>query len=332
MAKETTVEERTIIAPDLPGVEVGDATRVIQAPMGPVGQVGYDDRTQQAITVACPVCSTPNGPAEQYCQDCGFLFGSAPGAVEPLPDASLLPRLVDPSGREFILNPGANTVGRDAADVLIPDATVSRRHAQLMLEGSQLTVEDQGSTNGTSVGGRKLTPGERAVAYSGDTVKFGSITLTLLLPGGDARPAALPPGDTEAPAPEERGAPVGSLSLADGTAYPLYAGTNNVGRRSGNQIQITDAFASGKHAEVIARPDGTVQVVDLGSTNGTYIGGERLAPQAPVTLTEGMAVTFGKTPLTYRSAGGDLAAAVPAGPGNETSVPDTGGAPEGGIS
>ena len=318
------MEERTIIAPDLPGAGAvgGDATRVMQSPVGPGGAMGYSDRTQQAITVTCPVCSTPNGPAEQYCQDCGFMFGSASGEVETLPDATQLPRLVDSTGREFLLNPGVNSVGREGTDVLVQDPTVSRRHAQLTLEGTQLTVEDLGSTNGTSVGGRKLTAGEKAVAYSGDTVKFGNILLTLTVPGGDARPAALPAGDTSAPAApaEDRGEPVGVLALGDGTEYPLYSGVNTLGRRSGNQIQLADAFASGKHAEVVINADGTAEVVDSGSTNGTYIGGERLAANTPVALTDGMSVTFAKTPMTFRGAGGGAPAGTAA-PAEPTLMP-----------
>jgi pSer/pThr/pTyr-binding forkhead associated (FHA) protein len=249
------------------------------------------------------------------------MFTSA-AMVEALPDASSLPRLVDSTGREFPLNPGVNSVGREGTDVLIQDGTVSRRHAQLTLEGSQLTVEDLGSTNGTSVAGRKLASGESAVAYSGDTVKFGNIILTLTVPGGDARPAALPAGDM-APEPpaEDRGEPVGALRLGDGTEYPLYSGVNVLGRRSTNQIQLADAFASGKHAEVVCQLDGTVQVVDAGSTNGTYINGERLAPQTPVTLLDGMAVTFAKTPMTFRAAGGG--AAGESAPATETAEPPT---------
>ena len=280
-----------------------DATRVIAGPgVAPAPGMGYD-MTQQAMTTTCPVCSTPNGPAERYCQDCGFMFGSAPGEVEPLPDLSQLPRLMESaSGRELALNPGVNSVGRESADVLLMDPTVSRRHAQITLENGHVVVEDLGSTNGSFVGGRRIAPGERATGYDGDSLKFGSVLLTLVVPGGGARPAEEAAAPAAEAVVEDRGEPLGYVSLSDGTEFPLYEGVNTLGRRSGNQIVLADAFASGKHAEIVVQPDGTAELVDTGSTNGSFVAGERLAPNVPVALTEGLTVTLGKTPLTYRSA------------------------------
>lgn len=292
------MEERTMQADYPPAYPpAGDATQVFPSPGDSMG-MGYGDRTQQAITITCPVCSTPNGPGTAYCQDCGLMFGSAPTEVEPLPDVSQLPRLVDASsGRELVLNSGLNSVGREGTDVLLPDPTVSRRHAQVTVEAGQLIVEDLGSTNGTFVGGRPVRPGERATAFDGDAVRFGSIHLVLALPGGASRPA-----DAAAPAPaivaEDRGEPVAQLKLANGTEYHLYTGTNSIGRRSSNQIILADAFASGRHAEIDCSPDGTVVLTDLGSTNGTFVGGERLAPNTPVTLTEATQFRFAKSDAT----------------------------------
>ena len=304
------MEERTIIAPDMPPAPApgGNVTQVLspgQLPPG-IAPVYGGDATQQAITVMCPVCQTPNGPAERYCQDCGFLLGSAPAELEPLPDSSQLPRLMDATGREFSLNPGVNLVGRESADVWIADPTISRRHAQLTMEGGQLVVEDLGSTNGTYVASRPVPRGERATAFDGDSVKFGSVTLTLSLPGGQSRPAggtAEPPAGVAAPAapPVDRGAEVAVLAMGDGTEFPLFEGTNTLGRRSGNQIVLPDAFASGKHAEITCQ-GGTATLVDLGSTNGTFIAGQRLAANVPTPLSEGTVVTFGKTALTFRPA------------------------------
>lgn len=292
------MEERTMQADYPPAYPpVGDATQVLPPSGAPIG-MGYGEATQQAITITCPVCNTPNGPGTAYCQDCGLMFGSAPAEVEPLPDVSQLPRLVDASaGRELVLNAGVNSVGREGTDVLLPDPTVSRRHAQVTVEGGQLIVEDLGSTNGTFVGGRPVRPGERATAYDGDAVRFGNIHLVLTLPGGQARPAEAA-APTPAPAAEERGEPVAQLRLANGTEYQLYAGVNTIGRRSSNQIILADAFASGRHAEITCNPDGSVILTDVGSTNGTFVNGERLAPNTPVTLTEETQFRFAKSDAT----------------------------------
>src|SRR5262249_50701248 len=135
-------------------------------------------------------------------------------------------------------------------------------------------------------------------------------------PAAAAAPAA--PAIPAAPPAEERGEPVAYLSLADGTEYLLFEGVNTLGRRSGNQIVLADAFASGRHAEVRCEPGSAPQVVDVGSTNGTFIAGERLAPNEPVTLADGTVVTMGKTPFTFRiSAPATLVAEGPAPEGTE---------------
>jgi hypothetical protein len=146
--------------------------------------------------------------------------------------------------------------------------------------------------------------GERVTAYDGDTLKFGSVMLTLTLPGGEARSAPPAPAAAAAEpeaAPVDRGEPVGMLVNAEGVEFPLYEGVNTLGRRSGNQIVLPDAFASGQHAEIACQADGTTVLTDLGSTNGSFLAGERLAPQTPVTLTEGAELTLGKTKLTFRT-------------------------------
>lgn len=296
------MEERTILETAVPPPTPGGATRLGGEP-APPGLTASGEATQQALVVTCQVCGTPNAPGERYCQDCGFMFGSAAPDDEPLPDPGTLPRLVLADGRELLLNPGANLVGRDGAGVLLADPTVSRRHAQLTLEGALLYVEDLGSTNGTSVAGRKLAAGERVPAHDGDSLKFGHVVTTLLLPGGEPRPAAVP---EEAPATPARGEPVAFLVREDGSEVPLYPGANSIGRRSTNQIVLQDAFVSGLHAEIRAGADGALELQDLGSTNGTFVQGpageERLPPHMPCLLGDGESVRFGKTSLRVRLA------------------------------
>ena len=52
-------------------------------------------------------------------------------------------------------------------------------------------------------------------------------------------------------------------------------GVFTVGRRPGNSLQVTDGSVSGKHAEILVDAAG-VAIRDLGSTNGTLVGGQKV--------------------------------------------------------
>jgi diguanylate cyclase (GGDEF)-like protein len=53
-----------------------------------------------------------------------------------------------------------------------------------------------------------------------------------------------------------------------------------LGRSADNAIQIEDDGISRKHAKVMLGPDGKFMLVDLGSTNGTYLNGHKVNARA----------------------------------------------------
>jgi class 3 adenylate cyclase len=68
-------------------------------------------------------------------------------------------------------------VGRDCDGLLLSDPLLSRRHLRLSAVGGRLSVQDLGSTNGTSVGGSVLVG--TVVLQPGDVVEFGRCRLEL---------------------------------------------------------------------------------------------------------------------------------------------------------
>jgi hypothetical protein len=66
------------------------------------------------------------------------------------------------------------------------------------------------------------------------------------------------------------------------------------GRDAGSGIHLDDEYASARHARVDPRPDG-VWIEDLGSTNGTYVNGERVIGARE--LVSGDVVRIGETEL-----------------------------------
>ncbi|OAA28826.1 ABC-type multidrug transport system, ATPase component [Frankia sp. EI5c] len=57
--------------------------------------------------------------------------------------------------------------------------------------------------------------------------------------------------------------------------FPLRPGTIRLGRSRGNDVPVADLLASRHHAELLVGPAG-VEIVDLGSANGTFLNGQRV--------------------------------------------------------
>jgi pSer/pThr/pTyr-binding forkhead associated (FHA) protein len=82
-----------------------------------------------------------------------------------------------------------------------------------------------------------------------------------------------------------------------GTSLPLRDSGTVIGRNPECALVLDDDFASGRHARIFQR-DGTWFVEDLGSTNGTFLGTERLT--TPTRVDAGSALRIGKTVVELR--------------------------------
>ncbi len=80
------------------------------------------------------------------------------------------------NGERRVLDKQRSVLGRSRdADVQIEDANVSRRHAEIVQEGSVFWLVDLGSTNGTEVDGRRV---QRARLDDGSRFTIGETTVT----------------------------------------------------------------------------------------------------------------------------------------------------------
>jgi DNA-binding winged helix-turn-helix (wHTH) protein len=80
------------------------------------------------------------------------------------------------AGEEVALRDGENLIGREeGAAVWIESASVSRRHARIVVSGGQATLEDLGSKNGTFVRGQRLT--SAVVLANGEEIRVGVVPL-----------------------------------------------------------------------------------------------------------------------------------------------------------
>lgn len=58
---------------------------------------------------------------------------------------------------------------------------ISRRHARILLQGSQVMIEDLGSVNRTSVNDRPLAPHQPHPLQDGDEIRLGRVKLNYYL-------------------------------------------------------------------------------------------------------------------------------------------------------
>ena len=76
-------------------------------------------------------------------------------------------------GRQISIKDGLQKLGRDPEHpISISDPSISRHHADLILEGDKLHLRDAGSRNTSRVGGK---PVKQAVLKNGDILQFGTV-------------------------------------------------------------------------------------------------------------------------------------------------------------
>lgn len=93
-----------------------------------------------------------------------------------------------------------------------------------------------------------------------------------------------------------------------GVTFPLDGDQLTIGRDSTNPVAINDAEVSRKHARLMFQ-GGKYVLEDLGSTNGTFVNGQRLA--GPVVLKPGDVVSLGEQiVLMYDAIAADAGATV----------------------
>ena len=235
------------------------------------------------------------------------------------------------NGRYNFVISGDMTCGRDAnCEAIIPDTSLSRRHARFFVKDKALFVEDLGSTNGTFVNGEQLKTEPRLVRYN-DIVRFDilefKVFVELAAPEVAKAPrhvvaSAVEKSEAQAPrswavndglgqgtvvmdlgankrAAQEQGQdePVLEASLLQSLDQPSLVGIRGADRGKTITLAINDTAMTvwqiGRNAEM----DIVIELVDVISTNATYANGEKILTHY---LSNGDTFSLGATEYLFR--------------------------------
>ncbi|MCD8141602.1 MAG: serine/threonine-protein kinase [Planctomycetaceae bacterium] len=84
-----------------------------------------------------------------------------------------------------------------------------------------------------------------------------------------------------------------------GTEFVLRNEVSVAGRHVDCAIPIPDPKVSRNHAEFLPDADGQFSIIDIGSSNGTYVNGIQLAPSSPHLLAGGDEIRIGQNTFRY---------------------------------
>ncbi|MDR5807947.1 FHA domain-containing protein [Caballeronia sp. LZ019] len=178
-----------------------------------------------------------------------------------------------------------------------PDAVtqLSRRHARIFIEHGHAYIADLASKNGTALNGTPVRDVPMRLA-NGDEIAFGNRLAyrVQFVPRRRRTHAPKPLALTLDPQHDDRG-----LSPIELTKFPfLVSKTDETFARYRNDYPHQVNYVSRRHAHVFLR-GGAPFVEDLGSTNGTFVNGQRMSDHA-VELKNGDTLAFGGTHFAYR--------------------------------
>lgn len=190
--------------------------------------------------------------------------------------------------------------------IYLRDDTVAYNHFRVYCTDGRYSVYDLGSKQGTLVNGQRV---EKADLNPGDTLEAGDVQLSfdLVAESTSGRLASSAPESDE----EDAQARVGGLLTKTAASTPALVvidgsdcgkrltlngkSTFKVGRSAKTDLRLLDAKVSREHC-TIEEVQGHHVIVDLGSSNGTVVNGDRVKKSV---LKEGDFIRLGFTMLKY---------------------------------
>ena len=170
------------------------------------------------------------------------------------------------------------------------DSTLSSRHAELVRRRGSVWIRDLGSRNGLFFKGERVKEHRFAV---GDSVLLGACKVAL---------------ERDRSASADSGAAAHRLEQVSGPeagrVLELVGGADVVvGSDPGSDVFLADTLVSRRHAKLTIKKDGSCWISDLGSRNGTTVGGVPLAKDKERMLRDGDVVSVADVEFRFLDKG-----------------------------
>ena len=186
--------------------------------------------------------------------------------------------LVEWDDESLVLEPGKTYVlGRDSSsDIPIYSERISRSHLRFSFEKKNWVITDLGSSNGSYVGTKKFEVHQVINPVVIDLGGAGNFSLKVVpLEGSSTQIAKAKTIDRDA---TKLTKVVGSNYQKDSSelARVRLQQRIRIGRDSESEWHVDDLNVSRNHAEIVQNSSGNYEIVDLKSTNGTFLNGTRV--------------------------------------------------------
>lgn len=214
---------------------------------------------------------------------------------------------------------GEVRIGRTLpAEIVVPRGNVSKRHARVIVQGTEAAIVDESSYSGTYVNGERIKTAR--ILSTGDVIVIGDVPVRVdLTPPSLREPRSIrdmpPPNDPPPPnayaglltpmahpslphlaACARAGGAMSALVIVDerglATRVPLTAGMHQltIGREAGNTVKLNADQVASTHARIVLRQSQAI-LVHLGAPTGTVLNGDPVV--APRVLRPGDLIGIG---------------------------------------
>ncbi len=237
--------------------------------------------------IKCPQCGAENFPGMAYCEQCGTAL--------PTPEASAAPA---PASVPAAAGDGAAADAIAGAQALLDQLGDDASNAAPSAQEATHTVSAPAAAAEAAPADAPAAPAPAVAA---------SAPADIATPAPDAPPAPAVPDQAAAGFPQAATplpAPMLTITFADNAEFSVKQDVTNVGRADIAQDWHPELdvipfgggdpnFGVSRHQAVIRRDGNTFSILDVGSTNGTYVNGRMLEYNKAVELRDGDTIAFG---------------------------------------